>query len=98
MALYSRYLVCYDIADNKSRTRFTNFLKDLGLFPAQKSVFIGELNQAEINSLNRYAHENLDSATDKVFWIPSDIDIERLKKGIGYDNFQLIRADDSHVI
>ena len=38
-AAYVRYLVCYDIVDNKKRKKFADFLKDLGLIPLQKSVF-----------------------------------------------------------
>lgn len=93
MSLYHRYMVCYDIVDNKTRTRFMNTLKNLGLFAIQKSVFIGELNQAEIRSLAHYAHKHLDSEEDKAFWLPTSIDEKRLKDGVGYNTFSFIKAD-----
>lgn len=93
MSLYQRYLVCYDIVDNKTRRRFTEALKNLGLFAVQKSVFIGELNQAELRSLIRQAHKLLDPKEDKAFWLPTTLDENRLRKGIGYKGFTLIRAN-----
>ena len=92
MSLYQRYMVCYDIVDNKSRTKFMNTLKDIGLFAIQKSVFIGELNQAELRSLIYYARKNLNADEDKVFWLPTRLDEKRLRKGIGYKNFTFVTA------
>jgi CRISPR-associated protein Cas2 len=93
MSLYQRYLVCYDIVNTKTRTRFADTLKDLGLFPVQKSVFIGELNQAELRSLIRYAQKHLDPKEDKAFWLPTLLDEKRLQQGIGYAGFTFVRAD-----
>lgn len=93
MGLYQRYLVCYDIVDNKRRNKFADMLKDLGLFSVQKSVFIGEINQAELRSLIRYAKSHLDPVEDKAFWLPTALDEKRLQMGIGYENFTFIRAD-----
>jgi len=93
MGLYQRYLVCYDIVDNRTRTRFMNTLKDLGLFAVQKSVFIGQLSQAELRSLARYAHKNLNPDEDKAFWLPTALDEKRLQKGVGYKTFSFIKAD-----
>lgn len=42
-----RYLICYDIEDNKNRTKLFERLKDFGLLAVQKSVFYGELSKAE---------------------------------------------------
>src|SRR5690554_3189681 len=92
MSLYQRYMICYDIVDNKARTRFMNTLKDIGLFAIQKSVFIGELNQAELRSLIHYAKKNLDATEDKVFWLPTSLDERRLRNGIGYKNFTFVTA------
>ena len=44
MSLYVKYLVCYDISNTRTRSKFFDFLKDLGLTPIQKSVFFGDLN------------------------------------------------------
>src|SRR5699024_12571256 len=68
------------IVDNKSRTRFMNTLKDLGLFSLQKSVFIGQLNAAELRSLKHYAYKNLNPREDKVFWLPTALDEKRLQE------------------
>ena len=38
MGMYAKYLVCYDIVDNKRRKRFSDALKDLGMVPMQKSA------------------------------------------------------------
>ena len=59
MNLYSKYLICYDIENNKTRTKFFEKMKDFGLQPIQKSVFYGFLNQAEYNSVRRFAFELL---------------------------------------
>jgi len=70
-----------------------NTLKDLGLFSLQKSVFIGQLNAAELRSLKHYAYKNLNPREDKVFWLPTALDEKRLQEGIGYKNFTFIEAD-----
>lgn len=93
MSLYQRYMICYDIVDNKARTKFMNFLKDIGLFSLQKSVFVGEVNQAELRSIIRYARKNLDANEDKVFWLPTRLDEQRLRKGVGYKHFCFVPAN-----
>lgn len=93
MAFYTRYLVCYDIEDNKTRKKLADFLKDLGLQPLQKSVFWGELNRAELRSLERYTRSHLDKSSDKCFWIATSLDEMQLKKGIGYEHFSYIPPD-----
>ena len=55
----------------------------MGLFSIQKSIFIGELNRAELKSLERYVSNNMDGGEDRVFWMPTDLDEKRLKKGVG---------------
>lgn len=35
MSLYVKYLVCYDISNTRTRSKFFDFLKDLGLTPIQ---------------------------------------------------------------
>lgn len=69
----------------------------MGLFSIQKSIFIGELNRAELKSLERYVSNNMDGGEDMVFWMPTDLDEKRLKKGVGYDHFTIISAD-GHVV
>lgn len=98
MSLYVRYLVCYDIAENRRRNKFFEFLKDLGLVSLQKSVFAGELNKAELTSLRRYVEQSLDEKTDKVFWLKTDISEHHLKAGIGYQHFTWISHDGNWVV
>ena len=68
MSIYKYYLVCYDVADNKTRKRLFEYLKDLGLVSLQNSVFWGQLTRAEIAALRREAQKQLDPMTDKIFW------------------------------
>lgn len=42
-----QYLVDYDIENTKNRTKLFEKLKDFGLKPVQKSLFYGELSNAE---------------------------------------------------
>ena len=93
MSRYCNYLVCYDIESSRVRTRFFNFLKDIGMTPLQKSVFWGELTQAEYKALQREAHEKLNPETDKIFWIVTSLDELKLKQGIGYKTFDVIPPD-----
>lgn len=93
MKIYQKYLVCYDIEDNKTRTKFFNQLKDIGLIPLQKSVFWGDLSQAEFNALKRTAFELLDKETDKVFWVKTQLDVAQLKAGLGYQYFSAVEVD-----
>lgn len=69
LQLRSQYLVCYDIADNRSRAKVADSLLNLGLLHIQKSVFWGFLSVAEINSIIAGADELLESA-DKLLVTP----------------------------
>jgi CRISPR-associated protein Cas2 len=93
MARYCNYLVCYDIEDNKKRRNFFRSLKDIGMVPLQKSVFWGELTQAEYQSMQRTAHDTLNPKTDKIFWVVTSLDELKLKQGIGYEHLNIIPPD-----
>ncbi len=93
MNKYTRYLVCYDIPDNKLRKQFSDSLKDIGLIALQKSVFYGDLNFPEAKELARLAHRLLNSDTDKCFWFPCFLPIEEIKKCVGYENFEYEEPD-----
>ncbi len=97
MAFYTRYLVCYDIEDNRKRKRFSDSLKRLGLVRLQKSVFFGDLSRAELKAMERLAREILSPEEDRAFWIPTSLDTDALKEGIGYDGFQYV-PPDGHVV
>lgn len=97
-SLYVRYLVCYDIADNKKRKRFSDQLKDLGLIPIQKSVFYGDLRPPEVRFLSRIIFELLDSKEDKCLWFPCHLSIDRIRNCLGLQNFQYDQPDGNKVI
>ena len=91
---YSKFLVCYDIEENKSRTKFFDRMKDIGLVPIQKSVFYGDLNNAEMISIKKIAFELLNPATDKCLIVKCNLQPEQIKQqGIGYSNFVYIEPD-----
>jgi len=46
-----RYLVIYDISDDRLRFRVAEILKNYGLERIQKSAFIGHLTRAKLSSL-----------------------------------------------
>lgn len=85
MKLYNEVMVCYDIEDNKIRTRFFGRLKDLGLRPIQKSVFWGHLNVAEERAVLRLFHEELDKATDRAFLVRSPLAEAAERNSFGYE-------------
>lgn len=46
-----RYLVIYDITDNRLRKAIAEMLKNYGLKRIQKSAFVGNLMRNQLNSL-----------------------------------------------
>lgn len=58
-------LICYDIADPKRLRRAFRDLRDVAL-PVQKSVFVADLTQAELDRVWRQLGEYLDPAEDKL--------------------------------
>lgn len=98
MGQYVKYLVCYDIQDNKVRKKFSDALKDLGLMRMQESVFYGDIKYAEIRALIRTANEMLDEDTDKCFWFPCSISIDKVRKCVGYKNFEYTEPDGYGII
>jgi CRISPR-associated protein Cas2 len=96
--LYQPWLVCYDIEDNKTRKILFDTLKDLGLIAVQKSVFWGNLNQAELRALQREVYKLLDRKTDKAFWINANLKDRLDKQSIGYQYFTLPEPDGHDVL
>lgn len=95
---YVKYLVCYDIEDNKKRQKFAQALSDLGLVRLQYSVFYGDLKSAEARAMVRTAREMLKADTDRCFWLPCRIEPERLQDCIGYEDFTYVEPDGHEVI
>ena len=69
--LRQEYLISYDVADTKSRTRVYKELIQYGMFAVQKSVFWGYLTIAELHSVQRYLSEKLQTS-DKAFIVHSN--------------------------
>lgn len=58
-------VVVYDIVCNRRRTRFHNFLKELGI-RSQRSVFECRLDMREVREIRRYCRDHLDLDKDAV--------------------------------
>lgn len=58
-------MVVYDISDNKRRSRFRKFLKELGI-RSQKSVYECRLDSREVREIRAYCRDNLDLGEDAV--------------------------------
>jgi len=75
----TRYLVCYDIADERRLTRVYRYLKGRGIH-MQYSVFLCSLTWPELDSLKADLAELIDESADDVrlYPIPSGEAIEAL--------------------
>ncbi len=58
-------IITYDIVDNKDRSKFHSFLKDLGI-NAQKSVFECDLDDNDLYDIRRYCRKYLDLGQDSI--------------------------------
>jgi CRISPR-associated protein Cas2 len=63
--LRQEYLICYDIEENRLRTKLFKELRSQGLKHVQKSVFWGYLTVAELNAISRFINSVIDES-DKV--------------------------------
>ena len=64
------YLISYDVAENKRRTKLHKELLSLGLRSVQKSVFWGYLSIAELHAVKRSLKKFLDTQ-DRGFIVQS---------------------------
>jgi CRISPR-associated protein Cas2 len=64
--------VIYDIAENKIRQKVSTRCKSYGLYRVQKSVFLGDLNSNDIDSLALECEELIDTEKDSVYVFPMD--------------------------
>lgn len=64
--------VIYDIVENKIRSQVARTCLDYGLYRVQKSVFLGELNANERDSLSLECEGLIDGDTDSVYIFPMD--------------------------
>lgn len=64
--------VIYDITENKVRQKVSDRCKSYGLYRVQKSVFLGDLNTNERDSLGIECEELIDTDRDSVYIFPMD--------------------------
>jgi CRISPR-associated protein Cas2 len=74
-----RYLIAYDISDDKPRTRAYNTLGDFG-DAVQFSVFFADLTASELVVLRGRLRELIDERTDQVLLV----DLGRVKRDIDH--------------
>ncbi|MFI3190177.1 CRISPR-associated endonuclease Cas2 [Crenothrix sp. D3] len=65
MAEKRRFLICYDIVDNKRLRRVHRLLSDIAM-SVQYSVFEAELTNAELQKLQEKLMPCIDTETDKL--------------------------------
>ena len=64
--------VIYDITDNGIRHKVSGRCKNYGLYRVQKSVFLGDLNSNDRDSLAIECEELIDTNRDSVYVFPMD--------------------------
>ncbi|MCD5425114.1 MAG: CRISPR-associated endonuclease Cas2 [Methanosarcinaceae archaeon] len=64
--------VMYDISDNKIRKKVSDACKNYGLYRVQKSVFLGDLNANQRDSLGVECEDYVDGDVDSVYIFPMD--------------------------
>ena len=64
--------VVYDIVEQKTRNRVVGICQNKGLYRVQKSVFLGNLNPNERDSLGLECEAVIDPEVDSVYVFPMD--------------------------
>ena len=79
--------VIYDIAENKVRNKVVKLCKNYGLYRVQKSVFLGELNKNDTDSIALEAEGLIGQDVDSVYIFPMCDDcFKKIKlKGQAFD-------------
>lgn len=62
--------VVYDISQDKLRTRVFKLCKGYGLYPVQKSVFVGNVESHEIDELCLRCEDIIEHKEDSVYIFP----------------------------
>lgn len=75
--------VVYDITDNTTRKNVARICLDKGLYRVQKSVFLGNLNSNDRDSLALECEEMIDHDVDSVYVFPMDDESFRKVKLLG---------------
>lgn len=62
--------VVYDISSNKIRKKISDKLIAKGLYRVQNSVFLGNIENSEMDELVIYSEDMIDESTDSVYIFP----------------------------
>jgi len=94
--MFSQLLVSYDIENDKSRRKVYQELKNIGLFPIQRSVFWGYVLPSEKKSVRDILKKYCKDA-DKAFLtnVQLDKDEDNL---IGYEDSEFLHPESFEVI
>lgn len=72
--------VVYDIVNTKKRTKVSKTCKGYGLYRVQKSVFLGRLNNNQIDELAMKCGDIIEKEKDSVYVFPMcDEDFKKVK-------------------
>lgn len=72
--------VVYDITDNKIRAKVAKACKEYGLYRVQKSVFLGRINNNQIDELAIRCKDIIEEGVDSVYVFPlCDDDFKKVK-------------------
>ena len=72
--------VVYDIVNTKKRTKVAKICKGYGLYRVQKSVFLGKLNNNQIDELAMRCRDIIEEKRDSVYAFPMcDEDFKKVK-------------------
>lgn len=75
--------VVYDIIENRTRNKVARICIDKGLYRIQKSVFLGNIDISERDSLALMCEEIIDISTDSIYIFPMDSESFKKVKIIG---------------
>jgi CRISPR-associated protein Cas2 len=64
--------VIYDITEDRARQKVSDRCKNYGVYRVQKSVFLGDLNSNDRDSLGIECEELIDTDRDSVYIFPMD--------------------------
>jgi len=62
--------VLYDIKENKTRSAVSKKCLECGIYRVQKSVFLGDMNNAQRKELYAFVEEIIDENNDSVYVFP----------------------------
>lgn len=72
--------VIYDIVEDKKRNKIAKLCKNKGLYRVQKSVFLGTLNNNQIDEINLQCSDIMDEKVDSVYIFPMcEADFKKVK-------------------